>query len=1610
MTPPDPPTPPPEEPHGAVEKAVEAAHGAMDAATATTRTVLRATVRLYQHVSAYAILAMAFLGIFYFLLYFTINSNYARRAFNELVNGNVFRGSITWDRITWGPWPSELRIQRPVLSDSTGKTIIRVEEVDVSLDLLALTDGAIVGNDVIIDTPVVDFRAVPVEDEWGNPTVALNIAAMFLPPVQAPDDGSPHGAPTLKFTISEIRNARYSMDLPTIDVDARGAWISDAWFELRANPTGAGPVVMKMGADSVQVRDVSVIVPRTPGERAASKRPAAETYRWAAKGILARGYRWHDWGFTVEGFRSRLGPPFEEDRLEVRNFNLQLDPVRDVALAGLGHLELKDVGEHLSMFGVKGIAGPVTVDFQTAGELFSQAGSVQIASPGLTLPTGITTGALQINARHVDNLLDLQRISVDIAHGHVEGHVLLDGEHGRATAGLDLTDVVPATLPPLANVGGASPVSGGRPPGHLNDLLNAPVDGHVDAQLRDLWLPPPTVTAQLALRIRRPESMTLPLPNETRVTASAAWQGQRIDVRHLDVHTDTDTLDLVGDVDLAARTALAHVELSASNLSPWGALVGLPLRGRVSLQADVAGPFARPEAALDLTGTNVSWGELPTFSIDAHSRLAAGRLDIQRLEATAGDTLVSVKGHADVFRSNGPLDVTATVQNVDLAAWAPGVPVSGRAGVTLAARGTRDMPIVDATVTAEGAGYGPYPHGEVRGQMTLRGLRRPHLQIRSLDVHTPQGDVGITGGLELAAGLPMDLTVKIGGLDLRAIPLPAIGERADGASAAPVGSESRGVSTGISGRASATATVRGTLPRPTVAGEVEVIEPRFRTLQMARLRLKGGLEGTRVTVASLSLTDALAGPGVPQDHDLLTADGLSLELAPGADLVFEGHAVLDRVPASLVNHFVTTPLPVHGFLGLDVRASGTPQSPSGQGELTLEEGGYDNLDFGDARIKVAASDNRVKIDGELLDAAAQLSVSVPTTPGQGPATFAARFDDLALERHVPALREANLRAVLSGTLSGGIDLFAARRRPFAELEITDLRASTGRLELVTIEPIRASYADGDLTLTRLALQAAGQKLRAEGRLRATGAVEAKVEGDLDLSLLEGVLSSIFSTVQGQASLGLEVGGTLQNPLVQGQIRLTRAWLAPRMNVIGSEIELLEPVELRLGSSMGPAASPEADDQMGALELTLPRTVPDPSPGAKPGAIRPNRLVLRRDDGKLYIDTLAMGFKRFLPDNLRLQLDADTVSLLVPDVVRATFNAKDLVFGMSDMLHPNKTSLFLGGNIYLQRAMYTADIAGSAELNQGLKNNLTGTSQARTVSAFERVPMLQRFKVDLKVDGDNDIFVRNNVAVVALDLEIRPSIRVRGNLYNRPDLQEDEYLKIQGEVSTLPDTSHITYASRDFDVTQGQVDFDKGSFLDATLIARRIFKGCQDTSAQPSTTLAGTGPTGTTGGNGQNEETVTLELRFRLPGRNTTPVYSLNLSSDSGASNIDVATLVLTGACPSQLTAAASAQPALEQVLNPLLRLIEAPLEQTLDIDLNLTPGTGGTLFIEADKALSKRLRLYSYAPVGENDTGVKRIFGLEYQLNNLLFGDLSNEAIGLQNSTTGRLKLRLNLE
>ncbi len=1556
---------------------------AREATTRATQRVVKVGTRLYQHIVGDIFLFFASFGLLYFLTYFLINSHYARSVFDELVNGRVFRGSITWERLDWGPIPTELRIHRPVLSDSQGKTVVLAEEVEVSVDLLALTEGRIHGSDMVIDTPRVSLREVPFEDAFGRPTTMLNIAAMFMPPTLVPEDGAPATPPTLQFEVREIRNAQYEMDLPTLFVACEGVYAEDAYFDLRPNPAGAGPPLMKIGAHSVESRHADLRVPRSSeggGGLPASKLPAGEVLRFRSRALAARGFTWDDSAFRVEEVRARLGA----DKVRLRGFELALEhPGGPVALqlGGQVHVEITDLGRWLDMFGLPGFSGPVVLEGRTSGELFSQSGSFQVTSNALGLPDGTRVTNLRLHARHEDNRLDIQRLSAAVFGGEVEGHAFLDGERGRALVGLNVTDIAVLSLPEARSRLASLPIGEAR------------LSGRIDGRATGLYEPAPTLSSTIDLEVFEAAARAPDAPL-ARIAASAVYLDRRVDVREAVVSSASDRVWASGSVDFAARTVEAEATVELLGLGRAGGLpgpgrlfgeAGVALTGEVTAKASISGPFDALDGRAEVRGKALHVEHHPVVELQAEARLKRGTLHLARLVLDSAAGHLEASGRAGIFGSDRSIDLTAQLRAVDLAKLDDRLGLTGVVDAHVRARRTVERPRFEVTTTGKGLSYGDYPEVDVRADALIESLSPLRAYVSRFEADTSLGQVRASGAYEGGKDPKVSAAVKLMGVDLG-----PVSKLLSLASPQPIAGM-------VSGDLNVEHRLSGGLSGLNVEGDLSIEGPQYGALRLSELKTHARFDGATVSVSDFRLAEH--GPEL-KGGAVIEVRNLQLALA---DLAFDVDANLKDLPLSWLDQLLPGPVPwpVRGRASLDLRGHGLPQDPTLNGRIYLADAGYAGLGIGSPEVKFGAADRRVHAQGELLRGL-MFSLALPTKRGIGKATAVLELTDFSPDAHLPALVEAGVNARLTGRVSGTVDLFAdGPLSPVASADLSDVRGTFGRLELANLEPVRLRYVDGALQIDRLELRAAGQKVRIEGRLGLDRSVAARIDGDLDLGLLEAPLSSVFSQIRGQATVALAVNGTLERPNPSGRITLHRLELAPRSSVVGTEIELLAPAEFLVTSSMGPAMSADPDEGKGELWVSLPPTT---TAGVDMEA-RPNRLRLRRDDGQLSISALDVQFRRFLPEVLAVVLDADNVSLVVPAMLRATLAATNLRVSLSDLSRPASSRLFVGGAVHLDRAEYTADIKGTAELNQSVRDNLAGVSRARTLGIFDRVPLLKNLVVDLQIDGENDIVVRNQVTMVSLDLELRPSVRIRGNVYDRPDLRPDERLRLDGEITILPDSSKLLYGGQEFAVKTGEIDFGKGNFLDASLLATRDYKISADPGAAQASGGLGASLAST------QEIEVLLDLRYRLPTLDVPAVYALNLSSSNNSlTSLDLASLLLTGTLPAQLSGASSAQPALEAALSPVIGQIEAPLEQTLDVDLTLTPQAGGTLFLGADKNLSRRLRLYSRTPFGENEAAVTRVFGLEYQINNFAFGDLSNESFGLENTTTGRLKFRVELD
>ncbi|MCA9543137.1 MAG: hypothetical protein KC613_02075, partial [Myxococcales bacterium] len=911
-----------------------------------------------------------------------------------------------------------------------------------------------------------------------------------------------------------------------------------------------------------------------------------------------------------------------------------------------------------------------------------------------------------------------------------------------------------------------------------------------------------------------------------------------------------------------------------------------------------------------------------------------------------------------------------------------GQPLRGRVRASGQLSGPWAAPLVAAEVRGAGLGWRDLDVGAVEADARLN-LGTRALTVQRLAVQGPLGEVAGDGALELAGRQKLKARLTVRGVDLGRLPLGGL----------PVG-----------GRLDGQVTAGGRLAAPTVEAKVRVVKPRYDRLTLHRLDLDGAWDGREVRLRDLSLAD--------DEGKRLTAEG---RFAPRSGR-FDGRLGLLALDLSLVNRFLPAPIPLRGRVTATLGGAGTLSDPQGEGRVVLEGIGYDTLELGEGALSLSAGGQMVMLRGPVFDAF-EIDAAVPTAPGPtGRLTVA--MDGLAVERFVPAMKAADARARVTGAISAFLTEDWQLDRVRAQLsEVAaglTLRDSAGRVvrapeaaacddeadpacasvALVSQKPVDLLYTHANQTVQvkQLALGGGGQSFQVTGEAT-VDRLALQVIGGLDLAGLFPFLRSAFTEVEGRAELALAVTGAPANPDFSGRVRLDQAELIPRSPTVGSDLSLLAPVTLTIEPPIGPVMpGPDGRLPRGRFVVDLPPQVDG----------RPNDFRLRRDDGEVEINLLSGDFEDFQPQALRVGLATEEAELDVPRTLNAALRTQDATFEM--WVDPNgprgpKNRLRLAGHIDILRGEYTADIAPAAQITRGVSDNFRGRNRVRTVSVFERSELMRNLEVDLSLRGQDEIFVRNKVTVLDLDLAVALDLRhVRGSLYPKGETP----LSIEGTVDVLDD-SRITYARRPFDVTVGDVVFGAGSFVTADVVATHTFRLRTDRATQ-----AGTFDRGASGD--VREEEVTLTVRVGLDQLGADPEIDLNLASSSGASKIEVATLVLTGAYPSDLTGAAGAAPATEVLLSPVLSLIEAPFEETLDVDLTLTPATTGTLFIDADKILSRRLRLYSRTPVGDEAANNLQTFGLEYRLNNEVTGELTNEQLGNLNSTSGRLRFRLLLD
>jgi hypothetical protein len=557
-------------------------------------------------------------------------------------------------------------------------------------------------------------------------------------------------------------------------------------------------------------------------------------------------------------------------------------------------------------------------------------------------------------------------------------------------------------------------------------------------------------------------------------------------------------------------------------------------------------------------------------------------------------------------------------------------------------------------------------------------------------------------------------------------------------------------------------------------------------------------------------------------------------------------------------------------------------------------------------------------------------------------------------------------------------------------EPTDKSSICPRLSFI------GNHPQEEVRLMPVRLESGGQELELKFGMT-DGIAQGCLSGQLKLNILTPFLRDIFQQVNGSLLLDTSFRGPLSALALEGEAYAQKIdFISPRTKLLG-DIHLAQPVWFTLKGL-----------KTGGTQISL-----------KKG----EKVTLKRNEGELSITDLKVQLPKFILHKLSVGFSAPQFEMMLPQMMRASLSLRGMRFIMNLPSQEQQTTLSadaplkesqpyltLSGNVRAIRAVYHADFLSiDKNFYQGGLNLLSGRTAVETMSIFEKIPLLKKLYLDLRVQGDNEILVKSQIAdLTKLDLELNFDLKVRGKLISERGDDVQDRLTLSGYIDAL-EGSTLTISKNPFEITHAKVLFGGGvgddaqtrDFLFADLIATHTFRipptGLNNRQINFDQTLS----------TDLVDDEVTLTSQLKMPTQESLFQVDFDLRSQSGRSRIEILNLVLFGSYPTGLSVLNNTQPATGLLLSPVLNFIERPIADSLGLDnLSLTPDSS-SLFIDVDKVFSRRLRFNLRTQIGEIDPNTPQSIFLEYKINNLFSGEITAEQRGDISTGSGRLRLRL---
>jgi translocation and assembly module TamB len=248
-------------------------------------------------------------------------------------------------------------------------------------------------------------------------------------------------------------------------------------------------------------------------------------------------------------------------------------------------------------------------------------------------------------------------------------------------------------------------------------------------------------------------------------------------------------------------------------------------------------------------------------------------------------------------------------------------------------------------------------------------------------------------------------------------------------------------------------------------------------------------------------------------------------------------------------------LPLKGLVTISANGSGTVDNPQLAASVQIDQLQLRDTNFSrvEANLDVGNHLAKLALNSGVEGAALHGNATVHLTPGYytEASLDTSKFDiDPFLAMYMPS-RPSGLK--------GETELHVSIRGPAADktkleahVTIPVLDASYQALQIAAAGPIHADYSNSVLVLQPATIKGTDTSLQVQARIPVNqpGAMAVSAHGSIDLRLIQMFAPDVQSG--GTIALDVNARGTLQNPGINGQIRLQNASLATEQMPLGVE--------------------------------------------------------------------------------------------------------------------------------------------------------------------------------------------------------------------------------------------------------------------------------------------------------------------------------------------------------------------------------------------------------------------------------------------------------------------------